>query len=111
MMSHQRILKALVNLGLTEADAKVYVYLAMVGCQKLSNVARVLKIPEKSLGKTLMNLRHKKLLEDTVTGNGEFFAVPFGEALEKLIEAHLEETQNIERQKELLMREWRSIIN
>ena len=39
-MSHERVLKALMSLGLSRTDAEVYVFLATKGPQKARNIAR-----------------------------------------------------------------------
>ena len=92
-MSLERIIKALEYLGLSRADAKVYVYIANHGQSKAEVIAKALKLNELKTYASLRNLKKKGL----ITENGlSFSSLPFEEALELLIKQEKEKTQALE---------------
>ncbi|HLN44296.1 MAG TPA: helix-turn-helix domain-containing protein [Candidatus Sulfotelmatobacter sp.] len=110
-MSHERVLKVLINLGLTRRDARVYVHLAKHGPQKVRNIVEALKMQEQHLYRCLRSLKNKRIVDSTIERTAEFSAIPFDKALELLINAHLKESRNIEQEKEEILNEWYSMIS
>jgi len=109
-MSHERVLKALVGLGLSEMEAEVYVFLAKTGPQKATSIAAALKMYEQQLIRSLKSLREKGIVNATPDQPSQFSAIPFDKALDLLIKAHLEEARDIEQDKEEILSQWRSMI-
>lgn len=109
-MSHERVLRVLVNLGLTQIDAEVYVYLARQGPSKAREIAKALKMREQNLYHSLRSLQSKELVNVAVGRPAEFSAITFDKALEFLIKAHLKEAQNIEQEKDEILNQWHSMI-
>jgi sugar-specific transcriptional regulator TrmB len=109
-MSHERVLKALVGLGLSEMEAEVYVFLAKTGPQKATSIAAALKMYEQQLSRSLKSLREKGIVNATLEHPSQFSAIPFDKALDLLVKAHLEETQSIEQNKEEILSQWHSMI-
>ena len=103
-MSLERVIKALVSLGLTRSDAEVYVYLAKKGPQEVMDLAKALNYVNKKINASLTNLRTKGLVskEGTI-----FSAIPFEEALEMLIEREKEQAKSIEEIKKELIVSWK----
>jgi len=110
-MSHERVIKALMNLGLTPEDADVYVHLERQGPQKARNIREALKMQDQHLYRCLKSLKNKEIVDFTPEHPAEFSAIPFEKALDLLIKAHLKESQNIEQEKEEILSQWRSIIS
>ena len=73
-MNHQRVLSALVKLGLSTTDAQVYIHLAIEGPQKASNIAETLNLQEQQLYKVLENLKNKGIIDYTFENITLFFA-------------------------------------
>jgi sugar-specific transcriptional regulator TrmB len=109
-MSHERVLKALVGLGLSEVEAEVYVFLAKTGPQKARNIADALKMYEQQLNRSLESLQDKGIVIATSEHSSQFSAIPFDRALDLLIKAHLEEARDIEHNKREILSQWRSMI-
>jgi sugar-specific transcriptional regulator TrmB len=109
-MCDERVLKALVSLGLSRTDAHVYVYLATKGPQKAENITDALKLQERLLVQILENLQSKGVVNSTLEQSSLFFAIPFEKALELLMKAHLKETQNIEQNKGEIFSKWQAMI-
>ena len=109
-LSHERVLKALVDLGLSEMEAEVYIFLATKGPQKARNIAAALKFYEHQLDGSLKNLGEKGIISATVEQPAKFSAIPFGKLLDMLIKAHLKEAQDIEQNREEILSDWHSMI-
>jgi len=109
--SHKRVLKALTKLGISDKDAKVYLYLAKEGPQKTNSIATQLKICPKQLCHNLRNLQEKGIICSSSKDPSHFTALPFNEALDVLIKANLNETYNIEDNKAEIFAQWRTMIN
>jgi sugar-specific transcriptional regulator TrmB len=110
-VSLERVLKALMNLGLSQKEAEVYVYLATKGPQKAANIAETLKLTRPQLQSTLKNLQDKKIVKATFEYSAQFSALPFETALDLLTEKKRKETRHIEENKQEILSHWRSISN
>ncbi len=104
-MSLERVIKALVGLGLTRSDAEVYVYLAKKGPQKVVDLARALNITRQKIHPSLRNLQTKGLVTKVRTS---FFALPFEEALDLLIRMKKREAQQMHGSKEKILTAWKA---
>lgn len=103
------MLKTLVNLGFTETDAQVYVFLATEGPQKASEIAEALKIYKQHLYRILKNLQSKGVINASAEYPPRFSAVLFEKALDLLIKAKTEQQKALQESKEELLSTWRSI--
>lgn len=102
-MSLERVIKALVSLGLSRVDAEVYVYVAKRGPQKVVDLSSALNITKKKIYVNLKNLQTKGLItKDRTT----FSALPFAEALELLIKMKKDQAQAMDENKEELLASW-----
>ena len=89
-MSLERVIRALVNLGLKTSDAEVYVYLTKKGPQTMMNLEQSLNYSENQISSSLNVLLIRKL----VTQNeNTFYPILFEEALDLLLDQEREETQ------------------
>ncbi len=100
MLSLERVIKALVNLGLSRLDAEVYVYLAKKGRQKVVDLAKALNLSRKKIYNSLKNLQNKGIV---TKDRSIFSALPFEEALELLIKMEKEQAQLIRESREELL--------
>jgi sugar-specific transcriptional regulator TrmB len=99
-MSNQRLLNALVSLGLSQRDAKVYIYLATKGPQEAKKIAETMNLQENRLSRILEDLKNKKIVTFKLQQSELFFALPFYEALDVLLKTYMKETQTIEQNKD-----------
>ena len=105
-MSLERIFKALVSLGLSEPDARVYIYLALRGPKKLESIVYDLEISRDQIVQSLENLQNKNItISDPKSKNG-LSVLPFEKALKLLIKA---EKEQIIISEENLLSNWKSI--
>ena len=107
-MSLERIFKALVSLGLSQTDARVYIFLALKGPKKARNIVDNLKINKQQIIHSLENLQNKGIIIADLDKKNTFSALPFEEALELLIKMEKEQAQAIQESKEELLASWKT---
>ena len=99
-LSLEKALKALMNLGLTQMDAQVYVYLAKKGPHGEKEIVCALKTTDQQLCRSLRNLEEKGFITSKTERQTVFTALPFEKVLENILKAKTEETQRMEQAKE-----------
>jgi len=109
-LNHNRIVKTLVSLGLSQADSEVYIHLAINGPQKAEIIAETLKLQEEMLKNSLENLKKKGVVTHIPQQSPLFFAFPFEQVLDILMTAHLKETQDVEQSKNKILSKWQNMI-
>ena len=102
-MSLERVIKALVGLGLTRLEAEVYVYTAKKGPQTVMDLFKALNYSKHQISTGLKTLATKEL----ITKDGSMFsAITFEEALELLINREKKQAKSIEESKKELIVNW-----
>ncbi len=109
-MNPHRVLNALVRLGLSKTDAKVYIYLASGGPQDVENIAEALRIQKDLLRKALENLKNKRIVTFASEQSTLFFALPFNKALDLLVKKQVKEMREIEMNKDKVLSKWNAIL-
>lgn len=109
-MSLERVIQALVGLGLSRVDAEVYVHLAKRGSIERVNLAKALRFSKKKLRESLMNLQSKGIVKGSPEDKALFLALPFEQAIELLIKIKTEQAQIMQETKEELLSSWRKMI-
>jgi sugar-specific transcriptional regulator TrmB len=102
--------KALMSLGLSQIDARVYIFLALTGPKKALNIVDNLKINKQQIIRSLKYLQNNGVIAPDTETQDAFTALPFEEALESLIKKEKKQTQNLEETKETLLSNWRTMI-
>jgi len=108
-MSLERVIKALVDLGLPRVDAEVYVYLTKNGPLGAIDIAEKLKLNKKRLEVSIQNLREKAVIKSTNKLSIEFSAVSFEEALSLLIEISRKQTEALNEIKKEVLSSWKGM--
>jgi len=98
------------DLGLTQSDYQVYVFLAQQGPQKGRNLCNELNIQKHQLYSSLRNLQGKGLVSATCEHPAQFSAVSFERVIDMYIKVKTEEAQALQETREDLMSAWRSMI-
>jgi sugar-specific transcriptional regulator TrmB len=104
------MLSALVNLGLSQADAQVYIFLAPKIPQKANDIANALKMNKQQLYLCLRNLQNKRILNSRGERPKLFSAVPIENVIDLLVKANLEEAQQMEENKQKILSFWQALI-
>ena len=107
-MSLDRIFKALVSLGLSEPDARVYVYLALRGQTEAGSIVDNLKMSRQQIYRSLKCLQDKGIVFADSKSRGVFSALLFEKALELLIETEKEKTEILKETKKNLLQDWKT---
>ena len=108
-MSQDKVLKTLTNLGLTQLEAKVYLYLSKRGPQKAGDTAKALKLAKQQLYPTLKRLRRKGIVTSTLEHPARFSALSFDKVLDLFVKAKMDEVQQVQRNKDELISDWQNI--
>src|SRR4030066_1555577 len=98
------------NLGLSQIDAQVYVFLANKGPQKKEKIAEELKLQELPIYQSLESLRSKGVVNSTHEHSVLFYALPFNKALEQLVKEHLKEAQVVEQNKDEILSKLHTVV-
>ena len=108
-MSLERIFKALVDLGLSQTDARVYIYLAAKGSKKANQICDALNANKQIIYPSLKNLINERAITVSNKRPAIFSAVPFEEVLDMLIKKKFEQSETILENKKELVRSWKSV--
>jgi sugar-specific transcriptional regulator TrmB len=99
-------LKTLGSLGLSQAESKVYVYLAKVGPSKAKDLSSGLRIPKQQLYPTLNSLKKKGIIISRPERATVFAALAFEELLNLFKKLGAEQQKTIEEAKKELADSW-----
>ena len=108
-MGEDAIRNILKNVGLTEKEAGVYIFLAKHGTLKGLEIARQIRIDKAEVYRILKSLQSKGLLESTLESPARFSTVPFDKVLDAFVKARRDEAVLVERAKEELLDDWKKI--
>lgn len=102
--------QALVKLGFTETEAKVYVQLTTGGPQSSRDIAEALNLNTRQICTSLKKLQSRGFVEANHKCQTPFLAVPFEKVLDLLIKDNIEQAKYMMKSKKELLSTWRSII-
>jgi len=108
-LSKELMFTTLVNLGFTEVEVQVYVYLVTEGPQETGDIDQALKISRQRLHRTLKALKGKGAVKPA-ENETRFWAVPFAEVLELLAKVKKEQQKALQESKEELIATWQTVI-
>ena len=108
-MSEDPIKKILKDVGLTEKETDVYIFLAKHGALKGIEIAKQTRIDKAEVYRILKSLQSKGLLESTLEAPVRFITVPFDKVIDSFVKARRDEAAIIERKKEDLLDDWKKI--
>ena len=108
-MGEETVEKILKDIGLTEKEAEVYIFLAKLGALKSREVAKQIKKDKAQVLRILKSLESKGLAESTLETPKRFTAIPFEKVLDALVKAKRDEATIIEGAKKDLLLYWKTI--
>ena len=109
-MSKERVLKAIMDLGLSEVDAQVYIYIALNGPCKAREVVDKMEIYKEQLYRSIKNLKEKDIVSSSTGFPSEFSAIPFEKVLDLLAEIKKRQVEALKAINEYLMDNWESLF-
>ena len=107
-LSLERVFKALTSLGLSESDARVYIFLALKGPTKTGNIVNDLKMSRQQIHRSLKFLQDKRIVFADRKNQDVFSALLFEKALELLIETEEEKTEILLETKKSILQDWKT---
>jgi len=107
-LSLDRVIKSLVNLGLSQADAEVYVHIATKGPATAKNIIKNLTFNKRQIYRSLKALQEKGITSGNDEYPAEFSAVSFEKALDLLLEVKKEQVKSLEASKAELISDFQT---
>jgi sugar-specific transcriptional regulator TrmB len=107
MLSKERVFIALKELGFSNSDAQVYVFLAKHGPHRTEEIALALNLHERKVHRSLKELQSQKLVTASVEEPLNFFALAFEELIDLFIKMKKEQAKVVQESKEELLSSWR----
>jgi sugar-specific transcriptional regulator TrmB len=108
--SKELMLKLLFDLGLTETEVSVYVFLTKKGPQKAGIIGNALNLYKQRLYRSLRKMQRKGVIE--ASGYPACFsAMPFEKVLDLVIKSNIEEAECMKQNKGELLSTWQSITH
>jgi sugar-specific transcriptional regulator TrmB len=108
-VGEETIKNTLKNVGLTEKESQVYIFLAKHGVLKGGEIAKQTKTNKAEIYRILKSLQKKGLVESTLESPVRFTAVSFEKVLDSSIKAKQDEAAQIEKTKEEILAYWKNI--
>jgi sugar-specific transcriptional regulator TrmB len=107
-LSLERILKALVSLGLSQTDAQIYIYLATEGPAKARRIINGVQINKRQVYRSLKRLQNKGITIANDERPFEYTALSFEMVLDLLMEVKREAANALQASKEELISDLRT---
>jgi sugar-specific transcriptional regulator TrmB len=108
-VDQEKLLKTLVNVGLTQLDAEVYLLLAKKGPIKARDATKALKLSKQRFYPIIKNLQRKGVVTATLEHPAMFSAVAFKKVLDLFVKSKMAEAQHVQKHKEDLLLDWQSV--
>jgi len=108
-LSEEPIKKILKDVGLTEKETEVYIFLAKHSALKGNEIAKQTRTDNAEVYRILKSLQNKGIVEATLEAPTRFVTVPFDKVIDSFIKARRDEATFVERKKEDLMDDWKKI--
>jgi len=105
----EKIKNELVRFGLTPREAKIYLHLVRFGPKKANKIAEELNAHRTETYHALTSLQNKGIVTATIERPIRFIALPFKDAIEKMIRHEKERVMLAEKRSEHLFNLWRSL--
>ena len=106
-MSLEKALKALASLGLSEVDAKLYVYLAKKGPHGKKDLASAQNLTKHKLCLILDRLATRGIVL-AVPEHSTYYAVPFEKVLDEFLKTSIKEVRDLEAKRQAILDAWHS---
>jgi sugar-specific transcriptional regulator TrmB len=109
-MSREWIIKTLIELGFSQVEAEVYVFLTQVGPSNGREIATSLNLYKQKLYRNLKRLKCKDCIRATSERPARFSAVPIEEVLDQFMKTKEERAERLQASRAELLASWHSIM-
>ncbi|MEJ2244455.1 MAG: helix-turn-helix domain-containing protein [Candidatus Bathyarchaeota archaeon] len=103
------IKKTLLDIGFSDKEAQIYIYLGKRGPQNGRTIVKQLKINKGQVYRSLKSLQKNGAIECTLEYPARFTAVPLESVIDSYVKSKREEVDNIEKTKKDLISDWNNI--
>jgi sugar-specific transcriptional regulator TrmB len=100
----------LAGLGLTEWDAKVYIFLAKKGPHGEMDLINTMKLTKQQLHISLRNLEAKGMVITSLEPLVQFSAISLERVIDQFMKARKEQAKALQASRKELLSNWRSMI-
>ena len=107
-MSLNRITKLLKDLGFSNLDTKIYIYVAKLGPLSNKEIANRLEIELEQVIPILEELVKKGVITPTLKNQLVYSALSFEDLLDELIKSEITQTQEIKNNRQQLISLWKN---
>lgn len=101
-----KITRTLLDLGLTDDEARVLLFLNKKGEMKAAEIANSVEIPRTRLYFVLEELQAKGLVFSTIARPAKFKSLPLERAVDFLIDSYRQKLNSLEKAKEVISHDW-----
>jgi sugar-specific transcriptional regulator TrmB len=108
-LSEDPIKKILKDVGLTEKETEVYIFLAKHGALKGIEIAKQTRTDNAEVYRLLKSLQNKGILEATLEAPTRFVTVPFDKVIDSFVKTRRDEAALVESKKKDLLADWKKI--
>jgi predicted transcriptional regulator len=108
-MSHEWMIKTLLDAGLSKNDIEVYLFLTEAGAMEKKKIAQALKRCENEIYSCLDHLQNLRIIAKSPNQTSMLYALSFDETLGHLLEVKKEQAKDLQESKYSLLSTWRAI--
>ncbi len=108
-MGTEKVQKVLSNLGLTDKEAELYIFLAKYEPLRSGEISKGIRTHRVEVYRMLKSLQTKGAVQATLESPTRFTTVPLETILDSFIKAKREETALMESTKQSVLKDWRNI--
>jgi predicted transcriptional regulator len=108
-MSHEWMIKTLLDAGLSKSEIEVYLFLTETGAMEKKKIAQALKRCENDIYSCLDHLQNLGIITKSPNQSSTLSALSFDETLGHLSEAKKEQAKDLQENKDSLLSTWRAI--
>ncbi len=109
-VSLEKALKALTSLGLSEVDAKVYIYLAKKGPHEQEDLANALKLTKHQLCLSIEKLLLKRMVKTTTEQSIKYSAIELEKVLDQFVQSGKKQVKTLQMSSNELLFAWHELI-
>ena len=102
----ENIRSVLKNLGLTEKETDIYVFIGQHGVQRSGEIAKGIKTHRAEVYRMLKSLQMKGFVQQTLESPSRFTAVSFEIIIDSFVKTKRQEASSIENRKRDLLEDW-----
>jgi sugar-specific transcriptional regulator TrmB len=110
-VSREWVTKTFADLGLSEFEAEIYIYISQTGPTGERKIAEILALSPRQVYRSLKILSAKKMVNVKIQQTTQYTAAPLEKVLNRLMREKTKQAETLFENREKLLSRWHSIIN